>query len=261
MQEFSVARNWMVLLRLEVEHEFIVPSDPMQQVSLEQFDLQVILESNLLLLRKDWADWRRWPFLGATEHCHHLLWNVLLFFLLLCFLIVLSPKHWSNGMSDDRIFRSSAAFSPLFLSNIHLVCHRKFRTTPSQIQAPRKTNDRGEIVEHILQHLLNYFRMIHSFPLASHSMSLTCVFTVFSRHFRCGIYSESACIKGRQPAKLAQYARAPHPNSAPEAQSSHRQREGGHIADIFVALVEINLQNVRQTLPQCPVVRFCELGN
>ena len=48
---------------------------------------------------------------------------------------------------------------------------------------------------------------------------------------------------------------------APEVQSSQRQREGGHIADNFVALVEVKLQNVRQTLPQCPVVRFSKLGN
>ena len=63
-------------------------------------------------------------------------------------------------MLGDKISRSSAAFSPLFVSNIHLVCHRKCRATSSQLQALRKTNDREEMVERILLHFLNYFHII-----------------------------------------------------------------------------------------------------
>ena len=37
-----------------------------------------------------------------------------------------------------------------FDSKIHLVCHRKFRTTSFRIQAPGKTNDREEIILHTL---------------------------------------------------------------------------------------------------------------
>ena len=51
----------------------------------------------------------------------------------------------------------------LFASNIHFVCHRKFRTAFTRIQAPGKTNDREKIVERILQHFLNYFHIILHF--------------------------------------------------------------------------------------------------
>ena len=68
-------------------------------------------------------------------------------------------------------FLSSPAFSPLFASNIHLICHRKFRTTFSRIQAPGKTNDR----RNCRAFSATLFELIsHNFslPLASHSMSL-----------------------------------------------------------------------------------------
>ena len=67
------------------------------------------------------------------------------------------------GLPMEKRMTSSAAFSPLNASNIHLVCHRKFRTTLSRIQAPGKTNDREDIVERILQHFSNQFRIILHF--------------------------------------------------------------------------------------------------
>ena len=85
---------------------------------------------------------------------------------------VLFPGRWCNGIQDDPLSQSSAAFSPPFVSNIHLVCHPKFRATFSQIQAQEKINDREEIFERILQLFFELFLHNSSFPLASHSMSL-----------------------------------------------------------------------------------------
>ena len=74
---------------------------------------------------------------------------ILLSFLQLCCLILLSPRHWYHGISDDRILRSSAASSLQFGPKIHLVCSCEFRATSFQIQAQRKTNDREGIFQHI----------------------------------------------------------------------------------------------------------------
>ena len=144
----------------------------MQQVSLEFFDHRIILESDPLLLRKDWADWRRWPSLGATEHCHYLLWNVLFSFLLLCVLIVLPPRHWYNGILGDPIFGNFALFSPQSDPNIRLVCYCMWRTTSFLNQVLQgKTNDREEFFQRIIQ-LFFVFSYNSSFPFTSHTGSL-----------------------------------------------------------------------------------------
>ena len=55
---------------------------------------------------------------------------------------------------DDQISQSSAAFSPLFASNM---CAIVSSVPLSQIQAPGKTNDCGEIFERFLQHFFELF--------------------------------------------------------------------------------------------------------
>ena len=138
----------------------------MQRVSPELSDQLVILLSYPWLLREDWADWRRWPSGGATQYFPYFRWSELLSFPPpLLILIVLSPRHWHNGISDDRIVRNSAAFSPQFDSKIHLVCNRKFRTTSFLIQNTGKINDREKFFLHTRQLSLNYWHIILHFLL------------------------------------------------------------------------------------------------
>ena len=79
-------------------------------VSPQLFHQLEILQSYPLLLRRYWADWWRWQLGEQTQcfaYCH---WGVLTSFHFLCFLILVSPRHWSHGILDDLILRNSAAF-------------------------------------------------------------------------------------------------------------------------------------------------------
>ena len=116
----------------------------MQRVSSELTDQLVIVQFCPLLLRKkteliDGDDHLEEQLNTFHTYFSYFLWSELMSLLLLCFSVVLSVRGWYTGISDDRILRNSAAFSRQFDSNIHLVCHRKFRTTSFRIQPPRKT--------------------------------------------------------------------------------------------------------------------------
>ena len=71
---FPVALHWLALLRREVVQEFLVyPVDLVQRVSPELSDQLVILEPYPILLRKYWADWRRWLWIFnalPNKRCH-----------------------------------------------------------------------------------------------------------------------------------------------------------------------------------------------
>ena len=70
-------------------------------------------------------------------------------------------------MVDDRIERNLPSYSLPFDSMIHLVCQCWWRTTFLLIQAPRKTNDREGISEHISQLSVNCIHIFVSFFLPS----------------------------------------------------------------------------------------------
>ena len=110
------------------------------------------LSKNFLFIQLTWCSgFHRnslinWQFCNHIRHCSvktelidrddHLesnsIFSVLPFkwivvFLLLCFLLVFTPRGWYIGMSDDRNLWNSAVLSQPFDSKIYLVCHRKFR--------------------------------------------------------------------------------------------------------------------------------------
>ena len=121
------ALHWLAFPREKVLQESpLYPVDLVLWVSPQPSDQRVILDTYPLLLRRDWADWRRWPFRKAIQcfHCCH--WSVLTSFHFPCFLNLPSPRHWYHGILDDRILRNSATFSLHFCPKIHLVCHREY---------------------------------------------------------------------------------------------------------------------------------------
>ena len=147
----------------------------MQQVSLELLDLPVILESYPLLHREDWADWQTWP--SPRSNCtfsSHTVKCIVVFRPSLLLICPYSRAPVQRKKKDDQISQSSAAFSPLFVSNIHMECHRKFRTTFSD-PGTRKDQWLREIFERFLQHFSNYFRIILHFllpPIQSMSLNI-----------------------------------------------------------------------------------------
>ena len=131
----------------------------MQQVSPELSDQLVILQSCPLLLRRYWADWRWWPFGEATQcfgccHC-----SVLTSFHFLCFLILLSPRHWYRGKKGWSV---SAKFSSIF-SAVRFQDPLLFRSRKDQWP-------RGNLSAYSLI-VLESFTHNSSFPFASHTMS------------------------------------------------------------------------------------------
>ena len=96
--------------------------------------------------------------------------------------VVLSPSLLLNcplskalvqrKILGDQIFENFALFSPQSDPNIRLVCYCMWRTTSFLNQVQRKTNDREDIFERILQPFLNYFHIILHFLFESHTMSV-----------------------------------------------------------------------------------------
>ena len=84
-------------------------------------------------------------------------------FLLFCFISVLPPVHWYNGILGDQIFGNFASSSPQSDPIIGLVCYCMCRTTAFLIQVQGKTNDREEIFDRIPELFLNYFHTILHF--------------------------------------------------------------------------------------------------
>ena len=91
---------------------------------------------------------------------------------LLCFVILLSQRHWKHEILDDRILGNLPSCSLQIDSMNRRVCLCRFRTISLLIQAPRKTNDREGICEHNSQLSLNCIHTLSVFPSSLHAMSL-----------------------------------------------------------------------------------------
>ena len=94
-------------------------------------------------------------------------WQPLKCILLLCFVILLSQRHWRHKILDDWILRNLPSYFQQIDSMISHVCQCKFRTTSLLIQAPRKTNDREGICELNLQLSVTWIHTFLCFLLLS----------------------------------------------------------------------------------------------
>ena len=116
-------------------------------------------------LRRHWADSQKSPCGEATRCFHRYRWSEKPSFHLLCFLVLLSQRHWRHEILCDWILRNSPSFVLQLCPKIRRVCQCKFRIISFLIQAPRKTNDREGIYEQNSQLSVNCIHIFLEFLL------------------------------------------------------------------------------------------------
>ena len=115
-------------------------------------NLRIVPCTDLLLLRRHWADLHKLPCGEATPCFLRFRWSEQTSYHVLCFLIPFSQRHWRHEILGGLILYVVGASSFLqFCPNFRLIYQNKSRTITFLIQVPRKTNDRVGIWERTSQ--------------------------------------------------------------------------------------------------------------